>query len=136
MEYADYLVHSVRENVYTSNLHYLTDTTKSFETQIQDDFQRLSTKYKADMRPHFDIVCGIRAFFKTRKKMLPDTIQLHFTKALSDLFKRVEQEIEKNMTNQKSLDMIKESPRSVARRTFNLEREKKISAALEEISLL
>ena len=78
---------------------------------------------------------GICVSFKNRKKMLPDTIQLHFTKALSDLFENTEQEIGKNMTNQKSLDIFKESSRLVTRRKFNWDREKKISAALEEITL-
>jgi hypothetical protein len=71
------------------------------------------------------------------KKMLPDTIQMYFTTALDDLlFKETEKEIGNQTLNEKTLNMIKESARSVSRRKFHLERETKIKAALEEISLL
>jgi hypothetical protein len=91
----------------------------------------------AHMKPYFEIVYGIMAFFKTRKKMLPDTIQMYFTTALDDLlFKETEKEIGNQTLNEKTLNMIKESARSVSRRKFHLERETKIKAALEEISLL
>jgi hypothetical protein len=90
----------------------------------------------AHMKPYFEIVYGIMAFFKTRKKMLPDTIQMYFTTALDDLFKETEKEIGNQTLNKKTLNMIKESARSVSRRKFHLERETKIKAALEEISLL
>jgi len=136
MEYANYLVDSVKENTFTSNNHYLTDTTKELEKIYDTHFENMDNPYKLDMQPYFHVVCGIRAFFKTRKKMLPDTIQLHFTKALNDLFKETEKEIGDQMMSEKTLGMIKESARSVARRSFYLEREEKIKHALEEISLL
>jgi hypothetical protein len=136
MEYANYLVDSVKENTFTSNNHYLTDTTKELEKIYDTHFENMDNPYKLDMQPYFHVVCGIRAFFKTRKKMLPDTIQLHFTKALKDLFKETEKEIGDQMMSEKTLGMIKESARSVARRSFYLEREEKIKHALEEISLL
>ena len=85
---------------------------------------------------HFRVVCEIRAFFKTRMKMLPDTIQLYATKALNDLFKVTEQEIGDQMLSKTSVALIKESTRSIARRKFHLEREKKLVNALDEISIL
>ena len=136
MDYADYFVHSARTNTYTSNTHYLTDTTKELEAQFETDFVALKTAYKADMKPHFHTVCGLLAFFKTRKKMLPDTIQMHFTKALEDVFQDTEKAIGNQIMSKKIIGMIKESARSVSRRKFHLEREAKIEAALDEISIL
>lgn len=134
VEYAEYLFDSLRSNTYTSNDHYLNETSKEFEKRFETDFEHLNKSYKMDMTPHFHIVCGLRAFFKTRKKMLPDTIQLHFTKALGDLVNETNKQIGNKMMEK--VDMIKESARSIAKRKFHLEREAKVKAALEEISLL
>ena len=134
VEYAEYLFDSLRSNTYTSNDHYLIDTSKEFEKRFETDFEHLNKSYKMDMTPHFHIVFGLRAFFKTRKKMLPDTIQLHFTKALGDLVNETNKQIGLQMMQK--VDIIKESARSIAKRKFHLEREAKVKAALEEISLL
>jgi GTP-binding protein EngB required for normal cell division len=136
MEYARCLVDSVEENRYTTNDHYLTSTTKDFEESFDKDLEYLSNSYKSTMTPYFHIVYIIRAFFKTRKKVLPDTIQLHFTKALNDLLKATTKEIRDFMMKKSSIDMIKESSRIVKMRRFYIDREKKIEDALEEISLL
>ena len=68
--------------------------------------------------------------------MLPDTIQLHFTKVLRDLFKETDKKIGDYMMSNSGIATIQESKRSVARRKLYLEREKKIKDALDEISLL
>ena len=136
MEYASYLVASVEDNLYTTNDHYLTSTTKDFEAKFEEDFEYLKGPYKSTMIPFFHIVCRIRAFFKTRKKVLPDTIQLHFTKALHDLLEATKKEIRISMTKKSSIDLIKESSRIVTMRKFYIEREQKIEEALREISQL
>jgi hypothetical protein len=136
MDYANYLVDSVEGNTYTSNDHYLTCTTREFEKKNDKAFENMNKSYKLNMQPHFHVVCGIRAFFKIRKKTLPDCIQLHFTKALDDLFKETEKEIGDQMMSNTTISMIKESARSIARRKFHLRRENKIKYALEEISVL
>ena len=136
MEYAESLVYSAKTNVYTTNGHYLTDTTKQLEETFDEENYYYTRSYAVTMRPYFSIVLGIMAFIKSRKKMLPDTIQFHFTKALDDLFRETKKEIGDQMMNDKTLETIKESARSVNRRKFHLERETKIKAALEEISLL
>jgi hypothetical protein len=61
---------------------------------------------------------------------------MYFTTALDDLFKETEKQIGIQMLNEKTLNMIKESARCVSKRKFHLERETKIKAALEEISLI
>ena len=136
-DYVSFLVDSVKENTFTSNEHYLADTTKKLEETINDRLvNHLKDSYRLEMQMHFRVVCEIRAFFKTRMKMLPDTIQLYATKALNDLFKVTEQEIGDQMLSKTSVALIKESTRSIARRKFHLEREKKLVNALDEISIL
>ena len=63
-DYANYLVDSVKVNTFTSNNHYLTDTTKEVENRYDTFFENLSAdSYKLEMQPHFhDVVCGLRAF--------------------------------------------------------------------------
>ena len=136
MEYARCLVDSVEKNTYTTNNHYLTTTTKDFQEKFDEDFEYLNSSYKSTMTPYFHIVCIIRAFIKTRKKVLPDTIQLHFEKALNDLLKSTTEEIRDFMFKKSSIDMIKESSRIVTMRKFYIEREQKIEDALREISQL
>jgi len=137
IDYANYLVDSVKKNTFTCNDHYLSETTKELEDRMDRDFLvYLKNDYKLEMRPYINVVCGIRAFFKTRKNMLPDTIQLHFTKALNDLFKVTDKEIGDLMLLETSIARIKESSDSIARRKFLLAREKTIKSALEEIGLL
>jgi GTP-binding protein EngB required for normal cell division len=136
MEYAMYLVDSVEENLYTTNDHYLTSTAKEFEAKFNEDFALLNSPYKSTMTPFFHTVCRIRAFFKTRKKVLPDIIQFHFTKALHDLLEATKNEIRIFMTKKSSIAMIKESTHIVQMRKFYVEREQKIEDALREISQL
>mmetsp|Transcript_24682 Transcript_24682/g.36558 ORF Transcript_24682/g.36558 Transcript_24682/m.36558 type:complete len:137 (+) Transcript_24682:1-411(+) len=136
MDYANFLVDSVKENTYTTNDHYLTATTQEFETRFNDEFGYLNTAYKLSMQPYFHVVCGLRAFFKTRTKVITDTIQLHFTKALKDLLKETVEVIGDKMMLESSIAMIKESPRSVARRNLYLKKEERIKHALAEIELL
>lgn len=137
MDYANFLVDSVKENTYTTNDHYLTATTQEFENRCKEEIGNyLMPAYALSMQPYFHVVCGLRAFFKTRKKVLPDTIQLHFTKALKDLLKETVEVIGDQMMLESSIAMIKESPRSVARRKLYLEREERIKHALVEIELL
>jgi hypothetical protein len=135
-EYTACLAHSSNTNAFNTNDHYLTETSG----QLEDKFKKLSLRiedaYMTHMKPYFEIIYGIMTFFKTRKKMLPDTIQMYFTTALDDLFKETEKEIGIQMLNEKTLNMIKESARSVSKRKFHLERETKIKTALEEISLI
>jgi hypothetical protein len=134
--YANNLVDSVKINTYTTNDHYLTATKKDFEETYTKDFLGLSRAYQAKMEPFFHVVCELRAFIKTRKKVLPDTIQLHFTKVLDNLHKATKKEIDNQMMSESSIAMIKESDRIVKKREFYLQREKSIMDALEEISLL
>jgi len=137
VNYADYLVDSVKKNMFTSNDHFLSDTTKQLEDGMRNDlFVFLTNSYQLEMQMHFFAVCGIRAFLKTRKKLLPDAIQLHITKAVSDLFEATEKEIGEQMLSNNSVSLIKESTRTIATRKFHLDREKKIGSALDEISLL
>lgn len=136
VDYTNYLVDSVKENTFTSNDHYLVDKTKELEDTMNEFLENVKESYRLDMQRHFRVVCEIRAFFETRKKMLPDTIQLHFTKALKDLLKATEKEIGDQMLSKTSVDLIKESTSSIVRRKFHLEREKKIRNALDEIRLL
>ena len=136
IDYANYLVDSVKENTFTSNDYYLTEITKDFENIHGTLLENMSDSYKLEMQTHLHVVCGLRAFVKLRTFLLPDTIQLHFTKALNDLFKETEKEIGDQMMSESSISMIKESARSIARRNFYLEREEKIKHTLEEISLL
>ena len=136
MDYAKFLVDSVKENTYTTNDHYLTATTQEFEKRFNEDFVYLENGYKLSMQPYFHAVCGLCAFFKTRRKVLPDTIQLHFTKALKDLSQETVEFIGDKTMLESSIAMIKESARLVARRNLYLEREERINHALVEIELL
>jgi len=136
MDYANFLVDSVKENTCTTNDHYLTATTQEFETRFTEGFPYLNDDYKLSMQSYFHVACGLRAFFKTRKKVLPDTTQLHFTKAMKDLLKETVEVIEDKIILESSIAMIKESPRSVARRNLYLKKEERIKHALAEIELL
>ncbi len=136
IEQMNFLVKGVRMNMHTSNTHYLTDTAESFESHMEDKFQRCRGQFKADMQPYFDTYCGILAFFKTRKKMLPDAIQVFFTQVLDDLCDSIGSQIGELFVLPKHLDMIKESKETIAQREICLRREKKIKSGLNEINLL
>ena len=88
------------------------------------------------MEPFFQDVCKFRAFFKTRKKILPDTIQLIATKALDDLHKATKDEIKDLMMASTNIEKIKESKSLQKKREFHIYREKKIKSALEQIRVL
>lgn len=133
MDYANFLVDSIKENTFVADDHYLKKT--SDELKILDEvIDRFSAI--APQKMYFHLVFEIRAFFKTRTRILPETIQLHFTKALKDLMKSTKEEIGNQIMLETSLAQINEPSRSIVRRKFHLEREKKIVNALEEISLL
>eukprot|EP00555_Chaetoceros_dichaeta_P013680 CAMPEP_0198263452 /NCGR_PEP_ID=MMETSP1447-20131203/11761_1 /TAXON_ID=420782 /ORGANISM="Chaetoceros dichaeta, Strain CCMP1751" /LENGTH=636 /DNA_ID=CAMNT_0043952021 /DNA_START=169 /DNA_END=2079 /DNA_ORIENTATION=- len=137
MNYVEYLVDSVKMNTYTTNDHYLTDSSKAFKesiTHLLGHFSRPA--YRTDITPYLDTLSELLGFFKTRKKMLSDSVQLHFTKALDDLNKSTEEEIVAYMMAEKTRAMIRESPICVSKRKLYLDRENKIKAALEEISPL
>lgn len=136
MAYADNLVQSVRENTYTSNYHYLEDTTKQLRTQQLSKVSVISSSYLADIQPHLDTVCDILAFLKTRKKVLPDAIQLHCKRALDDLYQETEKEIVDEMLKEDSLNTIKESNWKIKMRKTYIERESKVKSALKAIHLL
>ena len=137
MAYIDSMIQAVKTNTFTTNDHYLSDTTTGFQDDFKNVFGSLMhDTYELEMQPYFYLVFGIRAFLKTRKKMLPDTIQLHFTKALGDLLKETDKKIGDYMMSESSIATMKESKRAVARRKLYLEREQKIKDALDEISLL
>jgi len=137
MSYIENMIQAVKANTFTTNDHYLTDTTVELQKRFDEGLgTKLETSYRLEMQPYFHLVCGIHAFLKTRKKMLPDTIQLHFTKILGDLLKETDTKIGDFMMSDSSIATIEESRRSVARRKFYLERETKIKDALDEISLL
>jgi hypothetical protein len=135
--YIENLIQAIKTNTFTANDHYLSDTTTELQKRFNEDLGKaLNRSYKLEMQPYFYLVFGIQAFLKTRKKMIPDTIQLHFTKVLGDLFKKTDKKIGDYMMSKSGIGTIKESKRSVARRKLYLEREKKIKDALDEISLL
>mmetsp|Transcript_9594 Transcript_9594/g.11231 ORF Transcript_9594/g.11231 Transcript_9594/m.11231 type:complete len:153 (+) Transcript_9594:2-460(+) len=137
MNYVEYLVDSVKMNTYTTNDHYLTDSSKAFKESITHLFDNISAvAYRTDITPYLDTLSELLGFFKTRKKMLSDSVQLHFTKALDDLNKSTEEEIVAYMMAEKTRAMIRESPICVSKRKLYLDRENKIKAALEEISPL
>lgn len=136
MDYVEYLADSVRMNTYTTNDHYLTDSSKAFKASLNTNFSIIGSAYRMDIMPYLDTLAELLGFFKTRKKMLSDAVQLHFTKALDDLTKSIEEEIIACMMAEKTRAMIKESPLIVSKRKLYLDRENKIKAALEEISPL
>jgi len=137
MVYVEYMIQAVKTNTFTTNDHYLSDTTTGFQNDFKINLgSLLHDSYKLEMQPYFHLVFGIRAFLKTRKKMLPDTIQLHFTKALGDLLKETDKKIGDYMMSESSIATMEESKRAVVRRKMYLEREQKIKDALDEISLL
>lgn len=138
--YVAELKESLEENTFTTNDHYLNATDEEFRKTYSSssDFSPhffLDKKYIADMDPFFKDVCKIRAFLKTRKKvLLPDTIQLHITKKLNDLHKSTKKRVRDYLST--SIDKIKESKSIVKKRKFHLDREEKIKAALKEIETL
>lgn len=135
--YADHLVESVRESTYTSNYHYLDDTAKQLRSQIDTDFNsELNSSYLTDIRPYLHTVCDIRAFLKTRKKVLPDAIQLHCKKALDNLCGETEKKIGDEMVKEESWNTIKESTRKIQKRKDFLERENRVKSALKAIHFL
>jgi hypothetical protein len=135
MTYIENLIQAIKTNTFTANDHYLSDTTTELQKRF-NEVKFLKESYKLEMQPYFYLVFGIQAFLKTRKKMLPDTIQLHFTKVLRDLLEETDKKIGDYMMSESGIATIEESKRSVARRKLYLEREKKIKDALDEISLL
>lgn len=134
--FANFLVDSVTTNTLTTNKHYLTETSQKMKTQFESDFENMTSPYKADMTPFFHTLCDLNAFLKTRKKMLPDSIQTYFSKVLKDVYKEARKQIDNKMMSDECRDMIKESDKTAARRVFLLERELKVKAALQEISHL
>ena len=109
--YVAELKESLEENTFTTNDHYLNATGEEFRKTHSRDFSPnffLDKQYRADdMDPFFKDVCKIRAFLKTRKKVLPDTIQLHITKKLNDLHKSTKERIRDYLST--IIDKIKES---------------------------
>ena len=134
--FANFLVDSVTTNTLTTNKHYLTETSQKMKTQFESDFKHMPSPYKADMTPFFHTLCDLNAFLKTRKKMLPDSIQTYFSKVLKDVYKEARKQIDNKMMSDECRDMIKESDKTAAKRDFLLERELKVKAALQEISHL
>lgn len=137
MEFVNNLIDSVKTNTFTSNDHYLSERAKELTEALNDTcLKYLKQPYRSRMETHYVTVCGVKAFLEARKTMLPDAIQLHITKSFNDLFEATEKEIGDQMLATSTINIIKESPSSIARRKFHLEREEKIRNALDEISLL
>mmetsp|Transcript_11417 Transcript_11417/g.14312 ORF Transcript_11417/g.14312 Transcript_11417/m.14312 type:complete len:355 (-) Transcript_11417:717-1781(-) len=134
LDFVEKLVESVKQNMYTTNTHYLNECSTSLKDDSGGLMAVVNTSYKADIRPHYNNVCDILAFLKTRKKLLPDTVQLHITQCREVLSRECKAKLQQFMMDSQTLEVIKE-PQSVAtKRKLYLEREKQIKGALNEIS--
>jgi len=137
IQHVDNLIESTRKNTYTTNDHYLTTTKNEFEKKYRSDFKSLFyNSHMASMEPLFLTLCGIRAFLETRKKVLPDALQLHFSLRLEKLLKEVKKTIVEHMMLKSNIETIKESGYLKKKRETCLQREEKIKNALKEIMIL
>jgi hypothetical protein len=131
LTYTTKLVASVKENKYTTNQHYLNECASSMKISISIP---VNASYRADMLPYYENVCEIQAFLKTRKKILPDTLQLHLSQVIKSLYQESKLKIREYMIHEQTLKSITEPKSLVEMRKFNLNREKQIQGALNEIS--
>jgi len=136
-QHVNNLIESTRKNTYTANDHYLTTSKNEFEEKYRSDFKLLfRNSHMASMEPFFLTLCELRAFLKTRKKVLPDALQLHFSLRLEKLQEKVKETIEKHMLLESNVETIKESGHIKKKRENYLQREEKIKNALKEIMIL
>ena len=75
-------------------------------------------------------------FLKTRKKFVPEAIQLSTMRILHALVEETQKAIKERMVEDSSLDLIKEPPSLARQRKSNLEREKQIDMVFQEIRTL
>ena len=126
----------VRDNLFTTNDHYLVETADALKQDHAKLFEKMAGDYAAEMKPYFDTVYSIMAFIKTRKKMIPDTVQV-ITKGIVDhLHKEIKETLQDCMFEDGSLALIGEPAALARKRQFNLEREQQIEKVFEALRIL
>ena len=125
-----------KTNSYTTNSHYLTESADATKVSASILFSYMGGPYSADMKPYFNVVSNIAGFLKTRKKLVPDVIQLSTMRILDALINETKTAIRATMVEENSLDLIKEPASVVRKRKLNLDREKQIEKVFNEIRAL
>ena len=126
----------VKQNLFTTNSHYLVETADVMKIEHSECFNGMESSYKSYMKPHFDTVYSIQGFLKSRKKFVPEAVQLNTLRILEALLEEVQASVKGVMLEESSLELIKEPASLERKRKRNLEREKQINKAMAAIRFL